>query len=158
MNGFSPHVVLACVVERGGRFLMVEEAINGQHVFNQPAGHWEPGETLFEGAVREVREETGWRVRLSGFIGVYEWQPETLPYPFLRLCFAAEALGAEPAAVLDSGIIAAHWLRHEEIVALGPRLRSPAVLRSLEDYRAGQVHSLNLVRHLSPPLASRPLP
>ncbi|MDP9139205.1 MAG: NUDIX hydrolase, partial [Pseudomonadota bacterium] len=37
---WSPHVVVASIVERDGRFLMVEEQISGALRLNQPAGHW----------------------------------------------------------------------------------------------------------------------
>ena len=43
---WKPNTTVAAIAERAGRFLLVEEAINGQAVFNQPAGHLEHGETL----------------------------------------------------------------------------------------------------------------
>ena len=46
MSDGSAHVVVASIVERDGRFLIVEERINGAPLLNQPAGHWERGETL----------------------------------------------------------------------------------------------------------------
>ena len=65
MSDFVPHVTVATVVDRGGRFLLVEEYSNGHKVLNQPAGHLEPNETLVEGACREVLEETGWQVEVT---------------------------------------------------------------------------------------------
>ena len=61
MEPWHPHVTVAVVVEREGRFLMVEERCkqSGKMVFNQPAGHLEAGETLQQAALREAREETG---------------------------------------------------------------------------------------------------
>ncbi len=56
---FKPHVTVACVVHAEGKFLVVEETINGKALWNQPAGHLEANETLVEAAARELWEETG---------------------------------------------------------------------------------------------------
>lgn len=55
---FKPHVTVACVVHAEGKFLVVEETINGKALWNQPAGHLEADETLVEAAARELWEET----------------------------------------------------------------------------------------------------
>ena len=47
------HSSVATIVERDGLFLMVEEIDEGRTVFNQPAGHLEEHETLFDAARRE---------------------------------------------------------------------------------------------------------
>ncbi len=46
MNQWTPHVTVACVIEKDGKYLMVEERdkTSGELVFNQPAGHLEQGE------------------------------------------------------------------------------------------------------------------
>ena len=72
---WQPDVTVATVVVRDGRLLMVEENAGGQLVLNQPAGHLEPDESLIEAALRETLEETGWDVRLSAFVGAYQWKP-----------------------------------------------------------------------------------
>jgi hypothetical protein len=43
---WRPHVTVATVVPREGRFLLVEEHVRGCLVLNQPAGHLDPGESL----------------------------------------------------------------------------------------------------------------
>ncbi|HEY5970785.1 MAG TPA: NUDIX domain-containing protein, partial [Pseudoxanthomonas sp.] len=70
---WQPDVTVATVVVRDGRLLMVEENAGGQLVLNQPAGHLEPDESLIEAAMRETLEETGWDMRLSAFVGAYQW-------------------------------------------------------------------------------------
>lgn len=144
---WQPHIVVAAVVEREGRFLFVEEMIGGELRVNQPAGHWERGETLFEGVKREALEETGWDIEPTAFLGVYAWQPETLPYAFVRFAFVAQALRHHPERPLDEGILRAVWLTPEELRACAAQHRGPAVLRCVEDYRAGRVHPLSLVQH-----------
>ena len=66
---WQPDVTVATVVVDGGRLLCVEEQADGRLVLNQPAGHLEPDEGLVEAAIRETLEETGWDVRVTGFVG-----------------------------------------------------------------------------------------
>ena len=145
---WQPHIVVAAVVERGGRYLIVEEFINSELRLNQPAGHWEPNETLFEGVVREALEETAWDVRPSGFLGVYAWHPTDLPYPFVRFSFVAEALKHHPDRPLDQGIQRALWMTREELLAQRELHRGPAVMQCIEDHRAGRIFPLDVIRHL----------
>lgn len=145
---WTPHVTVATVVVRDGRLLLVEEAIDGRQVLNQPAGHLEPDESVAAAAVRETLEETGWTVRLSAFIGTYQW---TAPdgTPFLRFAYAAEALSHDPARPLDTGILRALWLTPAELKADPARLRSPLVWQVVADYLAGQRHPLSLVKEVA---------
>lgn len=148
---WSAHVVLASIVERDGKFLLVEERINnsGAAVLNQPAGHWEAGETLVEAAKREALEETGWEVEPTAVLGIYEFQPPELDYTFLRIAFIARALRHHPDHVLDHGIIGPVWLSREELQNQQTRHRSPSVMRCVEDYLKGQSYPLDMIAHLT---------
>jgi len=90
--GWEPHVTVAVVIERDGRFLVVEEsAEQGQLVYNQPAGHVEKGETLEQAAIREALEETGWDVTLTAFLGLYVYTPAgNRDLTYYRACFRAD--------------------------------------------------------------------
>jgi len=143
-----PHLVVATVVERDGRFLIIEENIGGRRMLNQPAGHHEAGETLIEAAVRETLEEAGWHVEPTHILGVYEWQSPFLAFPFVRVAYVARAVRHEPERELDDGIEQAMWLTPEELFAQEDRLRGPAVRRCIEDYLAGQRYPLSLVSSL----------
>ena len=145
---FRPDVTVATVVERDGRFLMVEETAAGRRVFNQPAGHLEPDESLVEAAIRETLEETAWRISVDALLGLYLWQSPVDQKTFLRVAFAGSCCNHEATRQLDEGIIRAIWLNRSEIGTLGPRLRSPLVLRCLDDYLAGVRHPLSLLSHL----------
>ncbi len=142
---WRPHVVVATVVERNGRWLFVEECIDGRTVINQPAGHLDPGETLPAAAARETLEETGWTVRIDHLIGIYLLASEIPGKTFLRFCFAGSALSHDPLRKLDKEIIQPHWFNREELAARGPALRSPLVLRAVDDYLAGQRYPLTML-------------
>ena len=142
---WRPHVVTATVVPREGRFLFVEEDIEGRRVINQPAGHLDPGETLVQAAERETLEETGWTVRVEALIGVYLLDTETVGKTFLRFCFAARGVSHDPTRKLDKEIVRTHWWTRDELVAHGAMLRSPLVLRAVDDYLAGTRHPLTLL-------------
>ncbi|MCC5071475.1 NUDIX hydrolase [Xanthomonas campestris] len=145
---WHPDVTVATVVVRDGRFLQVEESIGGRLLLNQPAGHLEPDESLLQAAVRETLEETGWDVRLTQFIGTYQWVAPT-GQCFLRFAFIADALAHHPERSLDKGVVRALWMTPEELRAANDRLRSPLVWEVVADYLAGQRHPLALVRHVA---------
>src|SRR5690606_20071314 len=145
---WQPDVTVATVVVDGGRLLCVEERVQGRLVLNQPAGHLEPDESLADAALRETREETGWDVRLTAFIGAYQWTaPETRRH-YLRVAFAAEPRGDGAARPRDEGIGRAVWMTPSELRAAADRHRSPLVWRVVADHLAGQRHPLARVAQL----------
>ncbi|MBB5863115.1 NUDIX hydrolase [Xanthomonas sp. 3058] len=145
---WHPDVTVATVVVRDGCLLQVEETINGQLLLNQPAGHLEPDESLLDAAVRETLEETGWDVRLTHFIGTYQWVAPN-GQSFLRFAFVAEALTHHPERSLDTGVVRALWMTPDQLHAAAERLRSPLVWEVVADYLAGQRYPLALVRHFA---------
>ena len=54
MRIWKPNVTVAAVVERDGRFLVVEEETEDGLRFNQPAGHLDRGESLVNAVAREA--------------------------------------------------------------------------------------------------------
>lgn len=140
-----PHVTVATVVERDNRFLIVYEDADGKLVYNQPAGHLDPDETLQEAAIRETLEETGWTVKLTGVVGVNLYTAPSNGITYCRTAFIAEAISHDPTRKLDTGIIEAVWLTYEELVARKDQLRSPMTLQIIEEYRAGRRFPLEVV-------------
>lgn len=146
---WKPNVTVAAVVEQDGKFLLVEEETAEGIRFNQPAGHWEAGETLAQGAVREALEETAYHFSPEWLLGVYRWRHLSRDVTYLRFAFAGSVHGHEPLRPLDSGILRAAWLSLEEIRATVDRHRSPLVLQCIEDYLAGKRYPLELITHFS---------
>jgi len=142
------HVTAAAVIERDGRFLLVEELVDGRLVLNQPAGHLDPGESLPTAAARETLEETGYGFSPSHLVGVYHWRAES-GATYLRFTFCGEHAAPVGPIRLDEGIVSVHWLTRAQMLARSGDLRSPMVLRCVDDYLAGVRHSLDVVRYLT---------
>lgn len=142
-----PAITVASIIEREGRFLVIEEETRSGVRLNQPAGHVESGESIAAAAVRETLEEAAWQVNPIALVGVYQWQsPRNGTY--VRFTFAAEPRVHERTRPLDRGIVRALWLTYDEIAARRQMHRSPLVLRSLDDYRAGRRWPLGLIASL----------
>lgn len=147
---WTPHVTVATIVEKDGRFLIVEEWSGDQLVYNQPAGHVEPNETFTNAAVREALEETGWDVELSHISGIYVCASSRSDVTYQRICYAAKTIKHNPNRLLDAGIERAVWLTLDELKAQPDKHRSPVVVQCIEDYIAGKHYPIDLVWHYQP--------
>jgi len=134
-------LTVAAVVEQEGQFLLVEEYSSRQRVLSQPGGHIEAGESPEAAVIRETIEETGCDVSCGDLVGVYLWIHPQSRQQFLRIVYAAEFLHCDPQRQLDDGIIGRRWLTLDEIISRESLLRSPAVLRCLQDYVSGERQS-----------------
>jgi 8-oxo-dGTP pyrophosphatase MutT (NUDIX family) len=142
---WTPHVTVATIVERDGRFLLVYENADGRQVYNQPAGHLDADETLIEAAVRETLEETGWTVRPTAVLNIRLYESPSNGVTYLRTTFVAEAVSHNPEYRLDDEIIEAVWLTREELAERRDELRSPMTLQVIDDYLAGARYPLEVV-------------
>jgi ADP-ribose pyrophosphatase YjhB (NUDIX family) len=144
---WKPNVTVAAVVQRDGKFLLVEEQTDAGLAFNQPAGHLEEGEALVDAVVRETLEETAYHFKPTHLVGVYNWRHPTKNVTYLRFAFAGELRGYEAERQLDTGIVGARWLTLDEVKETQARHRSPLILRGIEDLLAGRRYPLELLVH-----------
>lgn len=145
---WKPSVTVAAVMEREGRYLLVEEHTAQGLRWNTPAGHLEPGETPLQGAVREALEETAHPFTPSALLGVYmaagpDAQGHSVTW--LRFAYCGTAGPRDDSRPLDSGIVRAVWLTPAEIEACRALHRSPLVWRCVQDHLAGRRYSLDTV-------------
>jgi 8-oxo-dGTP pyrophosphatase MutT (NUDIX family) len=148
MPARTPEITVAAITETDGRFLVVEERINQRLVFNQPAGHVERGESLLTAVIREVREETAWRFEPESLIGVYLWRSPESGVTTMRFAFSGTVDDHNSAQPLDHGIVGTHWLSPMDLQEREQRLRSPLVMRCIEDYLEGKRRPIATVAHL----------
>jgi len=148
---WKPNVTVAAVVERDGRFLLVEEETDDGLRFNQPAGHLDEGESLVAACVRETLEETAHAFEPTALVGVYQWprpkKENEGDITYLRFAFAGKVGASDTARQLDAGIVRAVWMTPDEIAAVAARHRSPLVWQCVQDYLAGRRFPLDLIRH-----------
>ena len=147
MRDWHPHITVAAVVERDGRWLLVEEHTRNGLLINQPAGHLEAGESLTQAVVRETREETGWHFEPGFLVGIYQFAPAP-PVTYLRFAFGGALREADEEAELDPAIHRLLWLDDAELAECSTRHRSPAVLRCIRDYRTGKQLPLSCLADL----------
>ena len=151
---WKPRVTVAAVIERDGHHLLVRETVAGRPCLNQPAGHLEPGESLLEAVVREVREETARAFTPTGLVGIYLWRADPGRDTFLRVTFSGEVGEPLPGLALDLDIDGTEWLGAAEIEARAADCRSPLVLAAIRDHAAGRRYPLDLLKTLLDPATS----
>jgi 8-oxo-dGTP pyrophosphatase MutT (NUDIX family) len=131
---WKPHVTVAAIAERDSRFLMVRESIDGREMFNQPAGHVEPNETIEQAVIRETLEETSYPFTPKQLCGIYRFIPDpSSNLTYLRFSISGE-VGGNLNQQLDTGIISAEWMSLDEIHQSQESHRSPMVLQCVLDY------------------------
>jgi ADP-ribose pyrophosphatase YjhB (NUDIX family) len=145
---FQPRVTVAAVIERNGRFLLIEEETSDGLRLNNPAGHLDPGEAPAEGCARETLEETAHHFTPTALVGVYlsrSERPSGEDVTNVRFAYCGELGALEPGRPLDTGIVRTLWMTADEIRASAARHRSPLLLRCLDDYLAGNRYPVHLV-------------
>ena len=140
-------MTVAAVIERDGRFLLVEEHTLEGLRLNNPAGHLDPGESPEQGCARETLEETAHPFTPTALVGIYlsRFQRGDEDITYLRFAYCGEVGNPDPTRTLDTGIVRTLWLTAEEIRQSADRHRSPLVLQCMEDYLAGKRYPLDLV-------------
>lgn len=149
-NRWKPSVTVAAIIEREGRYLLVEEHTPEGLRLNNPAGHLDPGESPELGVARETLEETAHHFVPTALVGVYlsRFQREATgeDITYLRFAYCGELGTFDEQRPLDTGIVRTLWMTPDELRASTERHRSPLVLRCIEDHMAGQRHPMGLVQ------------
>jgi 8-oxo-dGTP pyrophosphatase MutT (NUDIX family) len=109
--------IVDCLVERDGKYLLIQESKPGREgLYNLPGGHLDDIETIAEAAVREVEEESGYRVELTGFIGLYQ---TILPEKQLNVAgpvFLGKVTGGQASVSAEHPEV--RWVTAEELLGL----------------------------------------
>lgn len=143
-------LTVSAVVEKDGQFLIVEERSSGVIVLNQPGGHIESGESPEQAAERETIEESGCIINVAGLLGVYLWIHPQTRQNFLRIVYVADLMSQDTKHELDDGIHAVHWFTRSDLQARQRDLRTPVVMRVIDDYLAGKREPASKLASLMP--------
>lgn len=136
MTSPSPTWTIALIVVRDGdRFVLVEE--RRDRGWYLPAGRVEHGESLVDGARREVREESGLDVELDGILRIEHTPALAARDARLRVVFLAHPIGGALKTTPDEESLGAAWVRLTELHRY--RLRSPEVERHFQYVASGGV-------------------
>jgi ADP-ribose pyrophosphatase YjhB (NUDIX family) len=146
---WKPSVTVAAIIERDGRYLLVEEHTPEGLRLNNPAGHLDPGESPEHGVARETLEETAHAFEPTDLVGIYLSRFQRVStgedVTYLRFAYCGHLGAFDPGRSLDTGIVRTLWMTPDEVRASAERHRSPLVLRCIEDHLAGQRYPMDLV-------------
>ena len=146
---FRPSTTVAAIVEREGRFLLVEEHTPEGLRLNNPAGHLDQGESPQQAVVRETLEETARVFVADALLGVYlsrfQRPASGEDVSYMRLAYTGSVGDELPGRTLDHGIVRTLWMTLDELQASRERHRSPLVLQCALDHLAGRRYALDLV-------------
>lgn len=114
-------IIVGGIIEKDGKFLLVQEAKEKcRGKWNIPAGHLNPNETIFDGVKREVREETGCNVELTGILQIGNRVLED--DIFISMVFSTKLL-EENIKFDKNEILNVKWFTYEEILNMKEDLR-----------------------------------
>lgn len=149
---YKPSTTVAAIIEREGRFLLVEEHTPEGLRLNNPAGHLDAGESLLQACVRETLEETAFAFTPEALVGIYLARVHLLDGPerpggadvsYMRFAFCGTLGAFDAARKLDDGIVRTLWLTPDEVRASAGQHRSPLVVQCMQDYLAGHRYPLD---------------
>ena len=123
----GPKLVAGALFELDGGIVLVQRDIEpGYGKWTFPGGFVERGATTEAAAEREVLEETGLQVRVSGIVGLYSYEGQI---PAIAV-FRADVIGGEPLPLDET--MAVRGYGRDEIPWLD--LAFPSTEHALEDY------------------------
>ena len=143
-----PHITVASIIQKGNKFLFVEECVKDNIVLNQPAGHLEENETIEEGCIRETLEETACQVKVDYLIGIYQERRKGALDMWLRFCFKCTIQEEFTNKELDKNIIRKVWLTKDEILMSEKKLRSEMVIKCINDFENGKKYPKEIINSL----------
>lgn len=141
-------IIVGGIIEKDNKILMVKEAKKKCYgKWNVPAGHLEDGETIFEGAIREIFEETGCKVRLKNMLPIMSGELENTT--FMIITFTTELL-EEKISFNKEEILDVKWISKEELENMGCEdlIDEKLIKRTLEMLRKNKIYPLDIIEIL----------
>jgi len=141
-------IIVGGIIEKEGKYLLVQEAQEkcfGK--WNIPAGHLDPNENIFDGAKREVYEETGCTVELTGFLQIAN--KVLLNDTWLSVIFSTKLI-SENINYDKNEILDVKWFTYEELLNMKKELRAyDWIIDSINALRENKILDINRIKVIS---------
>ena len=144
-------IVVGGVIEKDGKFLLVQEAkkpFSGQ--WNLPAGRLEIDESVFDGAKREIEEETGYKVELTGIVQISNKtliiESLNVKDSLISIIFSTKILSGD-INYNPSELLAVKWFTYDEILNMKDKLRSSNwIINAIETVKNNKVQDISIIQ------------
>jgi 8-oxo-dGTP diphosphatase len=113
-----PSIGIAVVVVKNNKILLGEDKRKGQALYGVPGGHWETGESLKQGARREVKEECGLDCGNIKLISVYDFYREDKKKNYITIGMKADYFAGRPTNLESEGRTNWKWYKPENALRL----------------------------------------
>ena len=137
-------IIVGGIIEKDGKYLLVQEAKKKCHKkWSLPAGHLEFNETLEQGAIREIKEETGCDAELNGvcYIANRILEDDLLVMIIFNAKIVNESIKFNESEILD-----VQWLKYEDIVnKMDNMLRGSYVKTAIENQKQGLIAPIDII-------------
>lgn len=138
-------IIVGGVIEKDGKFLLVQEAKERcRGKWNIPAGRLVSNETIFDGAKREVFEECGCRVEISGVLQIGNRVMKNDSW--MSVIFATKLL-EDNIAFDKEEILDVKWFTYEEILNMKDELRAyDWITDAISAFVNNRISNINIVK------------
>ena len=141
-------IIVGGIVEKDGKVLLVQEAKEKCYgKWNISAGRLEPNESITAGAIREIKEETGCDIELTGIISIDYGMIEDKS--FMAIIFSAKLLNENIKFNKDE-ILDVKWHDIDEIInGMDDKLRNSKLIKhALLNLKNGDISALKLLNEI----------
>ena len=142
------HIIVGGGIEKDGKILLVQEAKEKCYKkWDIPAGHLEYNETIMQGAVREIKEETGCDVKLTGILNIAN--RVMTDDIFIAIIFSTELLN-ENIKYDEKEILDVKWYKIDEVINnMDDKLRNNDFIKqSIINLKSGNVASIDIISQI----------
>lgn len=142
-------VIAGCVIQDNNKILMVQQGQGvAKGLWNFPLGMLENNEKILDAAIREVEEETGYKISIYGLLGIYNFISINNEHAIF-FCY----VGQVTAGILkydNNEIINVKWLSFDEINELSDdKLRTHTLIRKvISDLKSKPIMPLDIVNDM----------
>lgn len=141
-------IIVGGVLKRDNKYLLVQEAKEKcRGKWNIPAGHLDPCENIFDGAKREIHEECGLNVNLTGIAHIAN--KVMTDDIFISVIFSTEIIGGE-IKYDKNEILDVKWFSYDEILNMNDELRAYDLIvdsiTSVENNKQADINIIDIIK------------